>query len=71
MENYAKYFHWTWPATVNLSESTTNLIDTVKIILFWVLSKLASPYRSKSVKAVLKNFEIKFWNVDINHSKII
>ena len=39
---------------VNLSESTRYFIDTVKIFLFWILSKLDFPYRSKSVNAVSK-----------------
>ena len=43
---------------VNLSESTIYLIDAVKILLFWILSKLDFPYRSKSVKAVSEKFEI-------------
>ena len=42
---------------VNLSESTIYLIDAVKI-LFWILSKLDFPYRSKSVKAVSEKLEI-------------
>ena len=41
-----------------LSESTIYLIGTVKIFLFWILSKLNFPYRSKSVKAVSQRFEI-------------
>ena len=43
---------------VNLSESTTYLIDTVKIFLFWILSKLHFSYRSKSVKAFSGQVEI-------------
>ena len=43
---------------VNLSESTINLIDAVKIILFSILSKLVSPYRGKSLKAVSEIFKI-------------
>ena len=43
---------------VNLSESTIYLIDAVKIFLFWILSKLDFPYRSKSFKAVPEKFEI-------------
>ena len=43
---------------VNLSESTRYFIDTVKIFLFWILSKLDFPYRSKSVKAVSEKLEI-------------
>ena len=43
---------------VNLSESTIYLIDAVKIFLFWILSKLDFPCRSKSVKAVSEKFEI-------------
>ena len=43
---------------VNLSESTINLIGAFKIILFWILSQLASPYRSKSAKAVSESFKI-------------
>ena len=41
-----------------LSESTIYLIGAVKIFLFWILSKLNFPYRSKSVKAVSQRFEI-------------
>ena len=44
--------------TVNLSESTRYFIDTVKIFLFWILSKLDFPCRSKSVNAVSKKLEI-------------
>ena len=44
--------------SVNQSESTINFIDAVEVILFWILSKFASPYRSKSVKAVSETFEI-------------
>ena len=43
---------------VNLSESKIYLIDAVKIFLFWILSKLDFPYRSKSVKAVSEKLEI-------------
>ena len=43
---------------VNLSESTIHLIDTVKIFLFCILSKLDFLYKSKSVKAVSEKFEI-------------
>lgn len=43
---------------VILSESTTNLIDAVKIILFWVLSKLATPYRRNSLKVDSESFKI-------------
>ena len=43
---------------VNLSESIIYLIDAIKIFLFWILSKLDFPYRSKSVKAVSEKFEI-------------
>ena len=43
---------------VNLSESTRYFIDAVKIFLFWILSKLDFPYRSKSVKAVSEKLEI-------------
>ena len=43
---------------VNLSGSTIYLTDAAKILLFWILSKLDFPYRSKSVKAVLEKFEI-------------
>ena len=43
---------------VNLSESKIYLIDAVKIFLFWILSKLDFPYRSKSVKAISKKLEI-------------
>ena len=43
---------------VNLSESKVYLIDTVKIFLFWILSKLDCPYRSKSFKAVSQKLEI-------------
>ena len=43
---------------VNLAQSTIYLINTVKIFLFWILSKLDFPYRSKSVKAVSEKFEI-------------
>ena len=42
---------------VNLSESTIYLIDAVKI-LFWILSKLDFPYRSKPVKTVSEKLEI-------------
>ena len=35
---------------VKLSGSTIYLTDTVKIFLFWIVSKLVFPYRSKSVK---------------------
>ena len=38
--------------SVNLSEFTISLTDAVKILLFWYLLKLGSPYRSKSLKAV-------------------
>ena len=41
-----------------LSESTIYLIDTVKIFLFWILSKLDIRYRSKSVNAVSEKLEI-------------
>ena len=41
---------------VNLSESTAYLIDTVKNFLFWILSKLDFPYRSKS-KQFQKNLK--------------
>ena len=44
--------------TVNLSESTIYFIDAVRILLFWILSKLDFPYRSKSVKAFSEKFEI-------------
>ena len=43
---------------VNLSESTIYYIDADKIFLFWILSKLDFPCRSKSVKAVSRKFEI-------------
>ena len=43
---------------VNLSESKIYLIDAVKIFLFWILSKLDFPYRSKSVKVVSEKLEI-------------
>ena len=52
---------------VNLSESTINMIDAAKVILFWILSKLASSCRSKLVKAVSESFEKLTLNVDINH----
>ena len=42
---------------VNLSESKIYLIVAVKIV-FWILSKLDFPYRSKSVKAVSEKLEI-------------
>ena len=42
----------------NLSESTIYLIDTVKIFLFWILSKLDFRYRSKLVNAVSEKLEI-------------
>ena len=42
---------------VNLSESKIYLIDAVKIFLFWILSKLDFPYRSKSVKVVSEKLE--------------
>ena len=42
---------------VNLSESKIYLIVSVKIV-FWILSKLDFPYRSKSVKAVSEKLEI-------------
>ena len=42
---------------VNLSESKIYLIDAVKI-LFWILSKLDFPYRSKPVKKVSEKLEI-------------
>ena len=43
---------------VNLSESKIYLIDTVKIFLFWILSKLDFPCRSKSAEAVSEKLEI-------------
>ena len=43
---------------VNLSESTIYLTDAAKILLFWILSKLDFPYRSKSVKATSEKIEI-------------
>ena len=43
---------------VNFSESTIYLTDAVKIFLFWILSKLDFPYRSKSVKTVSGKLEI-------------
>ena len=43
---------------VNLSESKVYLIGAVKIFLFWILSKLDCPYRSKSFKAVSEKLEI-------------
>ena len=42
----------------NLSESTIYLIDTVKIFLFWILSKLDFRYRSKLVNPVSEKLEI-------------
>ena len=43
---------------VNLSVSEIYVIDTVKIVLFWILLKLDFPYRSKSVKAFSEKLEI-------------
>ena len=51
---------------VNLSASTIYLIDAVKMFLFWILSKLYFPYRSKSVKVVSENR-----NLDVNLIKVI
>ena len=73
MKNFAKWYQWIWQTTAMLKfnnksikiyrtsktlESTINLIDAVKIILYWILSKLAFPYRSKSVKAVSESFKM-------------
>ena len=44
--------------SVNQSESTINFTDAVKVILFWILSKFALPYRNESVKEVSETFEI-------------
>ena len=43
---------------VNLSESKIYLIDAVKIFLYWILSTLDFPYRSKSLKAVAEKLKI-------------
>ena len=43
---------------INLSEPTIYFIDAVKIFIFWILSKLDFPYRSKSVKEISEKIEI-------------